>query len=216
MIQRNLSGKVDEEVRRTIVDLDSRLSQMEQLLVAIKANGNGGGLTRQQQADVAGLIGALGQGLIGSTATDPLLGSVGTGTLSSLSASTTVAGLSISVTNPTTAPAISLTGTPNIAASNVTSGQLDTARLPNTINIATAFQIAGAQVVNARKTGWGSPSGTLSRAAYAAYAGQSVSVGYVQAEAQATDDALKLLARVVAALLTDLHFATSGHGLIGA
>lgn len=56
----------------------------------------------------------------------------------------------------------------------------------------------------AASTGWGAASGTLSRAAYAAYAGQTVSVAYVQAEAQATDDAVKLLSQTVAALLTDL------------
>jgi hypothetical protein len=53
-------------------------------------------------------------------------------------------------------------------------------------------------------TGWGAPSGTLSRAAYASYAGQTVSAAYVQAEAQQTDDAVKLLSQVVAAILTDL------------
>lgn len=77
------------------------------------------------------------------------------------------------------------------------------------------IRIATNQVVAGRKTGWGSPSGTLSRAAYAAYAGQNVSAAYVEAEAQATDDAVKLLAQTVAALITDLHSATSGHGLIG-
>jgi hypothetical protein len=56
----------------------------------------------------------------------------------------------------------------------------------------------------AASTGWGAASGTLSRAAYTAYAGQTVSAAYVQAEAQATDDAVKLLSQTVAALLTDL------------
>ena len=39
---------------------------------------------------------------------------------------------------------------------------------------------------------------------YAGYAGQTVSVGYVQAEAQATDDAVKALATSYATLLTRL------------
>lgn len=78
-----------------------------------------------------------------------------------------------------------------------------------------AIRIATNQVLTGRKTGWGNPSGTLSRAAYAAYAGQNVSAAYVEAEAQATDDALKLLSQTVAALITDLHSATSGHGMIG-
>jgi hypothetical protein len=40
--------------------------------------------------------------------------------------------------------------------------------------------------------------------AYSTYAGQTVSVGYVQAEAQATDDAVKALATSYATLLTRL------------
>lgn len=42
------------------------------------------------------------------------------------------------------------------------------------------------------------------RPSYTTYAGQTVSVGYVQAEAQATDDAVKALATSYATLLTRL------------
>lgn len=56
----------------------------------------------------------------------------------------------------------------------------------------------------AASNGWGAPSGTLSRAAYASYAGQTVSVIPTQAEVQQIDDELKLLSQVVAAILTDL------------
>lgn len=81
-----------------------------------------------------------------------------------------------------------------------------------TITLTTALKIGSNQVVNARKTGWGSPSGTLSRAAYAAYAGQTVSNPPTQAEMQTLDDAVKLLSQTFAAWLTD----ALGHGLIGA
>jgi len=74
------------------------------------------------------------------------------------------------------------------------------------------YSVAGVKVVGARATGWGAASSTLSRTAYASYAGLTASVGYVQAEAQATDDALKLLSQKVAALITDL----TAHGMIGA
>lgn len=53
-------------------------------------------------------------------------------------------------------------------------------------------------------TGWGAASGTLSRAAYTSYAGQTVSNPPTQAEVQQVDDALKLLSQTVAALITDL------------
>ena len=56
----------------------------------------------------------------------------------------------------------------------------------------------------AASTGWGAASGTLSRAAYASYAGQTVSNPPTQAEMQALDDAVKLLSRTVVALVTDL------------
>ncbi|CAA3004849.1 Hypothetical predicted protein, partial [Olea europaea subsp. europaea] len=78
------------------------------------------------------------------------------------------------------------------------------------------------QTVGGRKTGWGAPSGTLNRAAYSSYAGQTVSNPPTQAQMQALDDAVALLSKTVAALLTDLYSAsaldaqsTTGHGLIG-
>ena len=71
--------------------------------------------------------------------------------------------------------------------------------------------VGALQVVGARQTGWGAASGTLSRAAYAAYAGQTYTGAYVQATAQATDDAVKALAQQFAALRVDL----TAHGLIG-
>jgi len=76
---------------------------------------------------------------------------------------------------------------------------------------ATSFKVSTNQVVGARATGWGAASGTLSRSAYAAYAGQTYTGSYVQATAQATDNAIKLLSQTVAALITDL----TSHGLIG-
>lgn len=53
-------------------------------------------------------------------------------------------------------------------------------------------------------TGWTAPSGTLSRATFAAYAGQTVSNPPTQAQVQAIDDHVKLLSQRVAAALTDL------------
>lgn len=73
------------------------------------------------------------------------------------------------------------------------------------------LQIGGVQVVQTRITGWGAPTGTLDRTALASYAGQNVSAIYVEAEAQATDDAVKKVSQELAALLTDLRT----HGLIG-
>ena len=61
------------------------------------------------------------------------------------------------------------------------------------------FQIQGTQVVGPRITGWGAPTGTISRAAFTTTA----SATYVQAELTATIEALK-------AVITDLRT----HGLI--
>lgn len=51
---------------------------------------------------------------------------------------------------------------------------------------------------------WGAPSGLLSRAAYAAYAGQVVSNPPTQSEMQALDNAVRNLSQVVVGLITDL------------
>jgi hypothetical protein len=53
----------------------------------------------------------------------------GTGTVTSVSANNSVSGLTMTISNPTSTPAINLSGVPNIAAANVTSGVLGTARL---------------------------------------------------------------------------------------
>lgn len=57
---------------------------------------------------------------------------------------------------------------------------------------------SGAQVVGARKTGWGVPSGTLLRTTF-----DSSTITHAD------------LAKVVAAVITDLHLSSSGHGLLG-
>lgn len=53
------------------------------------------------------------------------------------------------------------------------------------------YKVGANQVVGPRETGWTIGSGTPNKGAFAAYAGQTASVGYVQAEAQATDNAAK-------------------------
>jgi hypothetical protein len=78
--------------------------------------------------------------------------------------------------------------------------------------VAPAYKVSTLQVVGARQTGWGAASSTLSRAAYASYAGHTYGVSYVQATAQATDNAVELVSQTLAALITDL----TAHGLIGA
>lgn len=149
------------------------------------------------------------QTLTNKTLTAPTLN--GTPVLGSPSDWRTALGLGSVATQ--SASAVSFTGGTINGA--VIGGTTPAAITGTTINATSAFQKSGTQVVAARKTGWGSPAGTLDRSAYTAYAGATMSVGYVQAEAQATNDAVRNLARVVAALLTDLHGATSGHGLIG-
>lgn len=51
---------------------------------------------------------------------------------------------------------------------------------------------------------WAAATGTEARTALASYAGQTVSAAYVQAEAQATDDAVKAISQHVVALINDL------------
>lgn len=124
-------------------------------------------------------------------------------------------GLTFSTGNPT----ISLSGT-LVAAnggtgqSSYTKGDLLVASAATTLSrLATAANNARLATDSSTltgliwilaSTGWGAPSGTLSRAAYASYAGQTVSNPPTQAEVQQIDDALKLVSQVVAAILTDL------------
>lgn len=51
-----------------------------------------------------------------------------------------------------------------------------------------------------KDTGWTAATGTANKGAYASYAGQTTSVAYVQAEAQATDDAVKGVSRRMVAI----------------
>lgn len=99
-VQRNLNRWVDgdpgrEMVRRTISEMDQRLTRLEQMLTrALSRVGNeNGGLTPQQQSDVAGLIGALSQSVIGTGVSDPVLpGQIGGGTVISVTAGSGLSG----------------------------------------------------------------------------------------------------------------------------
>lgn len=133
----------------------------------------------------------------------------------SITINTTLAGLSFSTAGST----ITLAGTLGAASGGTgqttyTKGDLLAASAATTLSkLATATNNARLATDSGTltgliwilaSTGWGAASGTLSRAAYAAYAGQTVSNPPTQVEVQAIDDALKLLSRTVAALITDL------------
>jgi hypothetical protein len=60
--------------------------------------------------------------------------------------------------------------------------------------------IVSARGALAPDTGWTAATGTAAKGAYATYAGQNVSAAYVEAEAQATDDAVKALSERFKAL----------------
>lgn len=107
-IQRNLNSWVNgdanrEAVRRTIDEMSSRLTRLEQTLAmltkntAINGSGSSSGLNAQQRSDVAGLIGALSQGVIGQSTPDPVLpGQIGGGTVVSVTAGNGLSGGTIS------------------------------------------------------------------------------------------------------------------------
>jgi hypothetical protein len=58
-----------------------------------------------------------------------------------------------------------------------------------------------------KQTGWTAATGTAAKGAYATYAGQTVSALYVQAEAQATDNAVKAISQRFKALEDDMRTA---------
>lgn len=51
-----------------------------------------------------------------------------------------------------------------------------------------------------KNTGWTGSTGTPNKGVYATYAGHTASAGYVQAEAQATDDAVKAASQRIKAI----------------
>lgn len=108
--------------------------------------------------------------------------------------------------------ALKVTGTTETKTLDVTEDAAVGGDLDVTGDVSAAsLQVGGDQVVGARVTGWGAPSGTQDRSAYTAYAGQTVSGTYDPLEAQATDDAVKVLSEHMTALIADLR----AHGLIG-
>lgn len=94
--------------------------------------------------------------------------------------------------------------------STLTSFRIDSAAVPaNSVIVTAGASSISSRLLNtflstANTSAYGAPTGTLLRTALAAYAGQNVSVGYVEAEAQATDDAVKAVSQTLAALITDL------------
>lgn len=77
-------------------------------------------------------------------------------------------------------------------------------------DLTTSLKIGGTKVVGARETGWTAGTGTANKGAFATYAGQDVSATYVEAEAQATDDAAKANSQRIKAI----EDALRTHGLI--
>lgn len=73
-----------------------------------------------------------------------------------------------------------------------------------TLGAADALPIADFLSTENVQTGWGTPSGTLARTTFASYTGQTVSNPPTQAEMQALDDAVVIVSRRLAALVTDL------------
>lgn len=66
------------------------------------------------------------------------------------------------------------------------------------------YSISGFLSANNVQTGWGVPSGTLTRTTFVSYAGQTVSNPPTQAEMQALDNAARDNSRRLAALITDI------------
>lgn len=77
-------------------------------------------------------------------------------------------------------------------------------------DVATSYKVAGTKVVGVQEAGWTAGTGTANKGAFATYAGQDVSAAYVEAEAQATDNAAKANSQRIKAI----EDALRAHGLI--
>ena len=78
------------------------------------------------------------------------------------------------------------------------------------VDAKTEYRVNGTKVVGAQATGWTAGTGTANKATFATYNGATMSAGYVQAEAQATNDAAKNASQRVKAI----EDALRTHGLI--
>lgn len=78
-----------------------------------------------------------------------------------------------------------------------------------------SYRVSGTRVVDNRQTGWGTPTGTVSRAAFATYTSPTIASTYNQTQIQDIADGLEDVSRHLAALIVDM-LPASGHGLIGA
>jgi hypothetical protein len=143
-----------------------------------------------------------------SFAPAPLPGSISISTINGLTGPTltfsatgsgftfTPAGTTITLTSP-------LTTKGDLYTHDATTGIRLAVGANNSRLAADSTQASGLAWI-AASMGWGAASGTLSRAAYASYAGQTVSNPPTQGEMQTLDDAVKLLSQTVAALISDL------------
>lgn len=149
-------------------------------------------------------------------------------------ATSTIAGgfnISFTILGDLTVGASITTGIINATEANVSGFVVNGAGInvlaPLSFEVGTEFQISGAPATNSViigralgaadalpiadflstenvQTGWGTPSGTLARTTFASYAGQTVSNPPTQAEMQTLDDAVVIVSRRLAALVTDL------------
>lgn len=119
----------------------------------------------------------------------------------------------LSVTNLTTSGAATIGTTLGVTGNTTVGGQLDVTGpvTAASANVTNEYSVAALQVVGPRVTGWGAPTGVVSRTAYAVYPGQTISATYDPVEVQALDDAVADLSAKFAALVTDAR----AHGLIG-
>lgn len=136
MITRRLKGEVPESVLRTLEDMDQRITQMLSDLASLKAssrNGNGA-LSPAALKQVAGLIGARSQSVIGVDVSDPSLpGQLAGGTVTSFT----------------------IVGDPSNGLTVINGGPITTSGTINvtfgsSINVATSFKVATVKVVGAQ------------------------------------------------------------------
>lgn len=127
---------VPESVRRTIEEMEQRLSRTEQMVAALKSNPNGSGLTSAQVRDVVGLIGARSQAVIGLDVADPQLpGTVGQGG---------------TVTSVTITAGTNLTGGGSVTTSGIITLNLSANPSVTTVDASTSYKVGGTKVIGAQ------------------------------------------------------------------
>ncbi len=154
MNRRAYRGKVDETVAKQLDDILSALEAVQRDLAAVKAAPLPDlNISAALEQRIFSLVQGYATNLIGETAADDQLETLGTG-------NGTVSQVSISVSGNLSGSVATATTTPNVTLALSANPGF------TTVDATTSYKIGGTKVIGARVTGWTAASGTATRSTF--------------------------------------------------